>query len=472
MVSDHDDSEYYTDCDYTENGFDYIENVLLETPPIPRDQGDTALIVHVAQYNVDLLRVLLKNHVVFPRDSVMVFIGSGKNSIRYDSEGARLLVEYGGMPSGEWLLNAMIDIDDDAIKWLDTSGARLDAYQRAKYYISSSFLDNKYDDIIKVLEALERYSPRQDEYARYLICKWFKVDLAEVRGIDFNYFHDEFSERDDDYYTDMLVDEKLRLEEEFGFEINWLTFNRAWNEWDRTAIKKDRVLLENLDTHRINGLNDSERIAKKFEEWFEEHSVGTIEEDISEYGFRILTLVCYFMDDEKEHVALRLNMLKCLIENACIDVNAFVGEYDFHIDTIRDEMNGDPFQRYWLPGNGRIESEHAIADATMLDISVHKGWTDASKMLLSLGARVDCCLTWTRILLEDRYRSKALELIIDFNAENVKRAWGLLRRVVFKLGKICIFMKDLYLQSFLPDGPAVKRARILFDSNKEVLNNM
>ena len=102
----------------------------------------------------------------------------------------------------------------------------------------------------------------------------------------------------------------------------------------------------------------------------------------------------------------------------------------------------------------------------MLDIAVYNEWTHAAEMILMAGGRVDSCLTWTSIYLDDWSLYNAADMVLSKVICNARLAWKLLRRLVFKLGKICIFTRDLYLQLFVPGGSATKRARIAFDINK------
>ena len=492
------EDHYFEDFDYTETAFDHIETVIETTAPIDRSLGDNLLVAHLARHDVPLLRTLLEKNVVFPRDSLMNFLGDGMYSISYDCEAASLLVEAGGTPPGAWLLNAMLANDEDSCRFLDDAGARLDAEQMGKLH-----RDFEYSRVSGgVADFFDRYTAMEDGFIRYVIAKHFHVDLAEFRSIGFDHFHRVLCE--DGKLEDWWEERREWLEDIFGFEVNPITYAKACNcwsgedgphdDWMLTLVEADRkdkvydpyagcgrladgridafeVLRKNvnLSTACPRDIHGFKRRAKELQYMDEAHFVDRFSMDESENGWRIKDLVVFFMNEHARcgHSAIRLEMLDCLLREGCMDVNCFVGHYPFFIPAIEEAVEC-AFSRDWVPFGGWIDGERAFVPATMLDIAVYEDWWDTIDFLLSRGARVGSCIFWTAMYFEVP-RTIAWEARYHFMRPRVKALWDRVRRVVRRLGTICAFARMLYLQSFLPDGPAVKRACVRFQHSAREL---
>jgi hypothetical protein len=486
------DDDYFEDFDDTETAFDYIETVLETTAPIDRSMGDNLLINHLARHDVPLLQTLLKKHVVFPRDSLMRMLGDSMDSISYDCEAARLLVKAGGTPPGAWLLKAMLANDYDSCRFLDDAGARLSVEEIGRFH--SDFEHSRRPG--GVADFVDRYTAMDDDFLRYVIAKHFHVDIAEFRSIGFDHFHRVF--REDGELPDWWVERRKRLEDVFGFPLNQNTYEKACKCWSDAAGTHDDWMLTLVEASRKDNKYDPyagcgrladgridafdvmrknvklstacprdvhgfERRAKKLADIDEAFFVDRFSVDESENGWRIKDLAVFFMNEHARcgHNALRLEMLDCLLRENGMDVNCFVGQYCFHIPSIEKDVEC-AFDRDWIPVGGWIEDECAFVPATMLDIAVYEDWWDTIDFLLGRGARVESCLAWTEMYFQVP-RTIAWEAKYHFMRPRVKALWDRVRRVVRRLGTICAFARSLYLQCFLPYGPAVKRARVSFD---------
>jgi hypothetical protein len=495
------EAEQFEDFDYTTQGFDYIEDVLHKDAPIHRDRGDNALVVILARDNVPMLRELLKAHVVFPRDACMEELGSTNNvdkilghvgrEIRYDTAGARLLLEFGGRPPGAWLVQAILALDIEASTRLDALGARLSFQERYECEGHGPLWKHP---------ALWRYNPLSDDCFQYAVARYFKFDLAEIRSVEFDNFHRHLCDEDVEY--DGIEVERAAMEELLCVSMVPENIDAARDAWYVAAAKHDNVLLRAITTnlppplssyplladgridahvvlqrnarHSTLGTMHRGWIARRAKMVVDEnvHVWEAREHDESAHGWRACNVVKFLLTSTLDHIDFRLEILRKVIDEKCIDVNSVVCDYVFHTRKI-ESFSFRVFQRDWIPPGGSVINEfYALAPATMLDIAVYEDFWKAAELLLKLGARVDNCLTWTNDRLINGVHDWASDVWIDHCCRRSKELWSRLRRLAPLIAKIVMFVRCLSEAILAPDGPYVKRARVAFNKNAHRMDEL
>jgi hypothetical protein len=349
-----------------------------------------------------------------------------------------------------------------------------------------------------VSSVLSRYNPAGDDHVRFMVAKHFHFDLADVRTIDFDQFHLHFCNHDMMAFEE-LSKEKRRLEKWFGFKLNEENFDKADAMWDDGAEDAaDEVLhavtiawrggsfegykrmpdgrVDAFDVMRSNSRFSTAgptvfkylfTRAARFANFYREHYEAST--DQSEGGWRTRDILMFLMNEEVDAVELRVAILRKLIESGCIDPNAFVCEYRFDIESIEMDFDDEEFDHDWVPSGGWIDSGEVVVPCTMLDIAVYEARVQVVEMLLEVGARVDTSLPWTRMCFDTGLMS---EMKMDRLMERSAALWDRLRQIAPLVGRIALFVSGTYLNVFLPDGPAVKRARVSFVEHAAVLGAM
>jgi len=496
------EAEQFEDFDYTTQGFDYIEDVLHKDAPIHRDRGDNRLVVILARDDVPMLRELLKAHAVFPRDTCMEELGSTQawpkipghvgREIRYDTAGARLLLEFGGRPPGAWLVQAILADDVEASTRLDALGARLSFQERYECEVRDGPLVDH--------PALLRYDPLSDDCFQYAVARYFKFDLAEIRSIEFDSFHEHLCDEDFDY--DGIEVERAAMEELLCVPIVPENIDAVRDAWYVTSAKHDNVLLRaittslppplssyplltdgRIDVHVVLQRNARHStLGTMHRGWIARRAKMVVDENVdvwearehdqSAHGWRACNVVKFLMTSTLDHIDFRLEILRKVIDEKCIDVNSVVCDYVFDTRKIESFTYGF-FDRDWIPPGGSIINEFcALVPATMLDIAVYEDFSDAAELLLKLGARVDNCLVWTNDRLINCVHDWAWDVWIGHCYRRRKELWSRLRRLAPLIAKIVMFVRCLSEATLTPDGPFVKRARVAFNKNADRMNEL
>lgn len=487
---------YFEEFDNTEDGFDYIENELSLPSPIPRCQGDTALLEHLAFCDdAELLERLLEAQVLFPRDNAMYTLGGGSDvpamkqfAIRYDAPCAPLLVRYGGVPSGTWLLQAMLANDEQAAAILYRAGARLDHAQMQTFCRDASRSNGCWWLVLKS-------EPADDDYVRSFLAKHFHVDLAEFRSIDFNHFHGYLCwDHLHAGATPEFMSKKAKMEALLGFELTTTNLDEAEKEWGRGNVAQDNHILSLLNEQfgfvkkatpdwmlprlpdgkidafallkegaRRGGppapttLHKILKHAKAAASSYELH-LERFENDESDHKWRTRSIVMFLMQEDIEYLELRLQMLQKLLSDGAIDPNVHLCHHGFHLPDI----GVFPFSADHVPEGGFLDDSYVVCPATLLDISVDMHFTEATEVLLRAGARVDRCCFWT----QDRFMETshwAWDAQYDVVRKRVDSGWAILRRIAPWIGRIVSVVNDLHEAIFVPGGRVCKRKRIEFE---------